>query len=79
MMQISMILDTDAYIYDAANFVTNERTNGRTNKAILGVGFLLGSFVLPIQYNDMQYHPTPRIALFVRPSVRPLVTKNAAS
>ena len=33
-----MILDTDAYIYDAAFFVTNGRTEGRTNKAILGVG-----------------------------------------
>ena len=33
-----MILDTDAYIYDAANFVTNGRTNGRMDKAILGVG-----------------------------------------
>ena len=28
-----------ACIYDAANFVTNGRTNGRTNKAILGVGW----------------------------------------
>ena len=29
MMQISTILDTDAYIYDAANFVTNDRTDGQ--------------------------------------------------
>ena len=29
-----------ACIYDAANFVTNERTNERTNKAILGVGYM---------------------------------------
>ena len=39
MMHISMILDLilkHACIYDAANFVTN----GRTNKAILGVGLL---------------------------------------
>ena len=41
MMQISMILDTDAYIYDAANFVTDGRTNGRTDKAILGVGCVM--------------------------------------
>ena len=34
-----MILDTDAYIYDAANFVTNGRTTERTDKAILGVGY----------------------------------------
>ena len=27
-----------ACIYDAANFVTDGRTDGRTNKAILGVG-----------------------------------------
>ena len=44
MMHISMILDLDpetcvygACVYDAANFVPNQRTNGRTNKAILGV------------------------------------------
>ena len=39
-MQLSMILDTYAYIYDAANFVTDGRTNGRTDKAILGVGYI---------------------------------------
>ena len=44
MMHISMILDLDpetcvyvACVYDAANFVPDERTNGRTDKAILGV------------------------------------------
>ena len=36
-MYISMIL-MHACIYDAANFVPDERTNGPTNKAILGVG-----------------------------------------
>ena len=44
MMHISMILDLDpetcvygACVYDAANFVTNGRTNERTDKAFLGV------------------------------------------
>ena len=32
------VLDPDVCIYDAANFVTDGRTNGRTDKPILGVG-----------------------------------------
>ena len=28
-MHVSMILDPDACFYDAANFVTDERTNGQ--------------------------------------------------
>ena len=37
-MYISLIL-MHACIYDAANFVPDERTDQPTNKAILGVGF----------------------------------------
>ena len=32
MMHTSMILDPDACMYDAANFVTDGRTNERTNE-----------------------------------------------
>ena len=38
-MHISVICELDACIYDAGFFVTNERTNEPTDKAILGVGF----------------------------------------
>ena len=34
------VLDPDVCIYDAANFVTDGRTNGRTDKPILGVGYV---------------------------------------
>ena len=56
-----MILDTDAYIYDAANFVTNERTDGRTDKAILGVGCELGKSGMSLPQADKSTKPTNQL------------------
>ena len=54
-----MILDTDAYIYDAAFFVTNGRTEGRTNKAILGVGFHRGALNDPSEKMSLSWQLYP--------------------
>ena len=68
MMHISMVLDLDpeacvygACVYDGANFVPNQRTNGRTdertNKAILGVWWKIAKYNIYkklLKYNESQ-------------------------